>query len=81
MPAPVFARDQHRQLERVDEVERRELLRRRLGGKQVPSLERLTKDRSGVALRQDAERVGDLIDLGELEGRGSGAPVDNCDSS
>jgi hypothetical protein len=40
MPARIFARDQDRQLECVDEVKRRELLRRSLGDEQVAALER-----------------------------------------
>jgi hypothetical protein len=51
MPARILARDQDRQLERVDEVERRELLRRSLGDEQVAVLERPAKDRIGTTLR------------------------------
>jgi hypothetical protein len=49
MPARFLSRDQHRQLERVGEVERRKLLRGRLGDDEVASLERSAEDRSGVA--------------------------------
>jgi hypothetical protein len=51
MPARIFARDQHRQLEGVCEVERRKLLCGRLDDEQVPVLECLAEDRIGAALR------------------------------
>jgi hypothetical protein len=51
MPARILARDQDRQLERVREVQRRKLLRGRLGDEQVAVLECTAEDRVGTALR------------------------------
>jgi hypothetical protein len=51
MPARILARDQDRQLKGVDEVERRELLCRRLRDQQVSMLKRPLEDRIGTALR------------------------------
>jgi hypothetical protein len=39
VPTRIFSRDQHRELERVVQVERRQFLRRRLGDDQVAALE------------------------------------------
>jgi hypothetical protein len=51
MPARIFSRNQHRQLERVSESERREFPRRCLSDEQVPALERSPEDGARVALR------------------------------
>jgi hypothetical protein len=51
MPARILPRDQHRQLERILEAERWQLLRRRLGDEQVPVLDCAAEDRVRPALR------------------------------
>jgi hypothetical protein len=51
MPARIIARDQDGQLERIAEIDLRELLRSRLGSEQVPALQRFLEDPVRVALR------------------------------
>lgn len=51
VPARIIAGDQDRELERVLEAERRQLLRRRFGDEQVLALDCAAEDRVGTALR------------------------------
>jgi hypothetical protein len=51
MPARILARDQDRELERIAESDLRELLRSRLGSKQVPALKCLLDGPVGTAQR------------------------------
>jgi hypothetical protein len=49
--ARVFPCDQHRQLERIEQIELRELLRGGQGREYVPALQRPLEDRVWMALR------------------------------
>ena len=51
MPPLILPRDQDRELERVGQVERRQLFRDRLGDDEIAVLERSSEDGAGTALR------------------------------